>query len=116
MRVAFTLISCRSWAGGFHYQLNLFRLLARYRPGALQPVVFYGEEVDASDLESLQAVPSVVLLHAPRVASRTLEGTLRSLTLGRDGSAAQLFREQRIDLVFESARFFGWRFPMPTIA
>src|SRR5882672_4293519 len=111
MRVAFTLISRRSWAGGYHYQLNLFRLLAKCRPGTLQPVVFYGAEIDATDLESLQAIPDVVLVHAPGVASRTFTGTLESLTLGRDGFATRRFREQRIDLVFESARFFGWRLP-----
>src|SRR5437763_12585379 len=116
MRVAFTLISSRHWAGGFHYQLNLFRLLAKHRPGALQPVVFYGEEVDAFDLEALDAIPSVSLIHAPRVASRTFGSALESLTLGRDRSATRLFREQRIDLVFESARFFGWRLATPTMA
>src|SRR5207245_9486975 len=108
MRVAFTLISSRNWAGGFHYQLNLFRLLAKHRPGALQPVVFYGEEVDAFDLEALDAIPSVSLIHAPRGASRTFGSALESLTLGMDRSATRVGREPRTDLGFDSARSCGY--------
>src|SRR5437870_9275872 len=90
MRVAFTLINRCAWAGGFYYQLNLFRLLAKYRPGVLQPVVVYGEEADAADLESLRAIPGVLPVYAPRVADRTFGNALRSLTLGRDKSATRL--------------------------
>lgn len=44
-------------------------------------------------------------------------GTLiKALAFGLDRPAAALFRERKIDMVFESARFFGWRLPFPTIA
>jgi glycosyltransferase involved in cell wall biosynthesis len=39
-----------------------------------------------------------------------------ALALGLDRAATAGFLAKRIDLVFESARFFGWRLPFPTIA
>jgi glycosyltransferase involved in cell wall biosynthesis len=36
--------------------------------------------------------------------------------LGLDRKAAAEFRTHRIDAVFESARFFGWRLPFPAVA
>jgi glycosyltransferase involved in cell wall biosynthesis len=41
---------------------------------------------------------------------------LAALTLGLDRAAATEFRAKRIDLVFEAARFFGWRLPFPVVA
>jgi glycosyltransferase involved in cell wall biosynthesis len=39
-----------------------------------------------------------------------------ALVLGLDREAAVEFRTQRIDAIFEAARFFGWRLPYPTVA
>ena len=43
-------------------------------------------------------------------------GLAAALALGLDREAATEFRTQRIDAVFEIARFFGWRLPYPAIA
>ena len=43
-------------------------------------------------------------------------GLAAALALGLDREAAAEFRTQRIDAVFESARFFGWRLPYPAVA
>ena len=42
LRVAFTHIPRRLWAGGYNYQSNLFAALDRYCPGEIMPVVFAG--------------------------------------------------------------------------
>src|SRR4029077_13980561 len=39
-----------------------------------------------------------------------------SLAFGLDSPAASEFRDKRIDVVFENARFFGWPLPFPAIA
>ena len=38
------------------------------------------------------------------------------MRLGIDRAAAAEFQGERIDLVFEAARFFGWRLPFPALA
>ena len=48
LRVAFTLISRRNWAGGYNYQSNLFAALNKYCPGEIAPVVFAGKRGDAA--------------------------------------------------------------------
>ena len=40
----------------------------------------------------------------------------QALLTGCDRAAAQAFREHRIDVLFECAQFYGWRFPFPGIA
>ena len=41
---------------------------------------------------------------------------MEALALGLDRPAAAEFRAKRIDVVFEAARFFGWRLPYPSVA
>jgi glycosyltransferase involved in cell wall biosynthesis len=47
---------------------------------------------------------------------RRRSGLVSALALGLDRAAAAEFLAKRIDLVFENARFFGWRLPFPTVA
>ena len=56
LRVAFTIIPRRIWAGGYNYQSNLFAALNHYRQGEIAPVVFAGEQDDAADLEALARI------------------------------------------------------------
>ncbi|KJC56294.1 glycosyl transferase [Bradyrhizobium sp. LTSPM299] len=114
MRIAFNYISRTLWAGGYNYQSNLFAALARFRPGEFAPVVFAGNGGDARELAELAAIPGVEI-----VRSDAFEGQpelAKALTLGLAREANATFRAARIDAVVESARFFGWRLPIPAIA
>jgi glycosyltransferase involved in cell wall biosynthesis len=115
LRVAFTNISRRLWAGGYNYQSNLFAGLNRYCPGAIVPVVFAGINDDAGDLAALSQIPKVEVVQSPAFDRRHLR-LVGALALGLDRAATAEFLAKRIDLVFESARFFGWRLPFPTVA
>lgn len=115
LRVAFTHIPRRLWAGGYNYQRNLFAALNRYRPDAIVPVVFAGMNDDATELAALYRIPGVEVVQSPAF-DRHRSGPVVALALGLDRRAAAEFKAKRIDLVFESARFFGWRLPFPTIA
>ena len=53
IRVAFTMISRRNWAGGYNYQRNLFAALHHYCPNRIIPVVFAGERNALADLAQL---------------------------------------------------------------
>ncbi|KYG24598.1 hypothetical protein SE92_33735 [Bradyrhizobium sp. AT1] len=115
IRLAFTLISRKAWAGGFNYQLNLFHALAKYCPGAIRPVVFAGEAHDAGELAIIQKVPNaetVCSAHFDRPALTSLMPTM----FAQDRGAISSFRSHKIDAVWENARFFGWKSPYPTVA
>jgi glycosyltransferase involved in cell wall biosynthesis len=115
LRVAFTTIPRRLWAGGYNYQSNLFAALNRYRAGEFTPVVFAGQEDDAAELAALSRIPGVEIVRSPAFDDR-VSGLAAALTLGLDRAAVAQFRANRIDVVFESARFFGWRLPYPAVA
>jgi glycosyltransferase involved in cell wall biosynthesis len=113
VRLAFTHIPRRVWAGGYNYQSNLFAALSKFRPGEFAPVLFAGAG-DEADLAPLAAIPGVEVIRSAAFDSRA--GLVAALALGLDREAAAEFRTHRIDAVFESAHFFGWRLPYPAIA
>ncbi|WMT72569.1 glycosyltransferase family 1 protein [Bradyrhizobium sp. Ash2021] len=114
LRLAFTHIPRQVWAGGYNYQSNLFAALSQFRPGELTPVLFAGNGDDDADLSALAEIPGVEVVRSAAFESRA--GLAAALALGLDWKAAVVFRAQRIDAVFETARFFGWRLPYPAVA
>ena len=114
LRVAFTHISRRRWAGGYNYQGNLFAALARFRPGEFAPILFAGKQDDADELAGPAGIEGVEVVQSAAFDGQA--GLVQALTLGVDRAAAAAFRAHRVDAVFESARFFGWRLPRPAVA
>lgn len=114
LRVAFTHIPRRLWAGGYNYQSNLFAALSQFRPGEFAPVLFAGNRDEDGDLPALAAIPGVEVVQSAAFEGNA--GLAAALALGLDRHAAAEFRMQGIEAVFESARFFGWRLPYPTVA
>jgi hypothetical protein len=115
LRVAFTHISRRLWAGGYNYQSNLFAALSRHCPGEITPVMFAGGKDDPRELAVLARIAGVEIVQSVAF-DRSRSGLAAALALGIDRAAAAEFGARRIDLVFEAARFFGWRLPFPTLA
>ena len=117
IRVAFTLIGGKHWTGGYNYLLNLVQQLARHQRGAVQPVLFFGTDVDPHESTPFAAVPDAQIVHSPLMDQRRRGASLsRALALGRDEPVEALFRSHGIDLVFESAQFFGSRLKQPAVA
>ncbi|XSC45908.1 glycosyltransferase family 4 protein [Bradyrhizobium sp. RDT10] len=114
VRLAFTHIPRRLWAGGYNYQSNLFAALSKFRPGEFAPVLFAGTGDDDADLAPLAAIPGVEVVRSAAFVGRA--GLAAALALGLDREAATEFRTHRIDAVFEAARFFGWRLSYPAVA
>lgn len=115
LRVGFTFIPRRLHAGGFNYLRNLFVALHRYRPGELEAVVFAGLSDDDDDLASFARIPGVEVVKR-RAFERDHSGLTSALVAGTDYAAAAAFDKARVDVVFEHARFFGWRLPFPVVA
>lgn len=115
LRVAFTYVARRLWAGGYNYQNNLFVALNRYCPGAISPVLFAGTIDDSDEVASFAGIPGVEVVRSAAFDRRGA-GLLSAVAIGLDRSAVAEFRRADIDVVFEAARFFGWRLPLPAIA
>ena len=115
LRVAFTFIPRRLHAGGFNYFRNLFTALHRHHPGELHPVMFAGLSDDDNELATFAEIPDVRVVK-DRAFERHHPGLPGALLAGVDFDAASAFRAANVDVVFEHARFFGWRLPFPVIA
>jgi glycosyltransferase involved in cell wall biosynthesis len=87
----------------------------RYRGGEFTPVVFAGQRDDAAELAALARIPGVEIARSSAFDGG-ISGLASALTFGLDRAANTEFRANRIDVVFENARFFGWRLPYPTVA
>lgn len=117
MRVAFNLIDSARWTGGFNYLLNLFRAIRNYEADHISPILFCGEDADKNDLHAfLEAGDIEVVRSSIFNAHRKSSNILRAFLIGVDSNALQLFRQRKIDVVFENATFYGRRFPIPAIA
>ncbi|WOH48827.1 glycosyltransferase family 4 protein [Bradyrhizobium sp. sBnM-33] len=114
LRLAFTHIPRRLWAGGYNYQSNLFQALSKFRSGEFAPVLFAGTGDDDADLAPLAAIPGVEVVRSAAFDGRV--GLAAALAWGLDQGVMAEFRTHRIDAVFEAARFFGWRLPYPAVA
>lgn len=115
LRIAFTFIPRRLHAGGFNYLRNLFTSLDRYCPGELEPVMFAGLSDDNEELASFAAIPRVRVVK-DRAFERNHSGIPNAVLAGIDFAAAAAFCSANVDVVFEHARFFGWRLPLPAVA
>jgi glycosyltransferase involved in cell wall biosynthesis len=119
IRVAFTLISAANWrgTGGYNYLVNLAQVLSAHAQDRVQMVLFVGTDAAATNVEPFAALPNVqVVRHAAFNDVRRNRRLRQALGTGCDQAAAQAFREHSIDVLFECAQFYGWRFPIPCVA
>lgn len=117
MRVAFTLLGGKDWTGGSNYLRNLLQVVSQYGAGNLTPVLFADPSIPDSERRTWEAIPGVELVLDPAFASsRRTASLLQAIFIGQDIRFVRLLKEFRIDVVFESAQFFGWRIGMPAMA
>jgi glycosyltransferase involved in cell wall biosynthesis len=117
MRVAFPLIQSASWTGGYNYLLNLFQSLQKHSSDQITPVLFCGDDAHENDLQPFRQMAGLEIVRSTIFDANTRSSRLmRALIFGVDSGALELFSQHHIDVVFENAIFFGWRFPLPAIA
>lgn len=117
IRVAFTLIGGENWTGGYNYLLNLLHVLGQHQRARLTPVLFVGEACADVDVTAFTEIPGVELVRTKLLNLSRRTGSLtQALLLGRDIALQRLFKSHWINVVFESAQFFGWRLGIPAIA
>jgi glycosyltransferase involved in cell wall biosynthesis len=117
IRVAFTLIGGRGWMGGLNYQINLLSALVAYQAQTITPVLFLGHDIDKDLLDKFRSIEGLEIVQSQDFnAQQKFKRLLMSLIVGCDTSALNIFRQHNIDVAFEAANFYGWRFPVKTIA
>ncbi|MHB8915675.1 MAG: glycosyltransferase family protein, partial [Thiobacillus sp.] len=116
IRVAFTLIGGKNWTGGQNYLHNLLAVVAQYQAAALTPVLFVGED-NAEAATSFRAISGLQVVYTSCLNLRgRAPALLKAILWGKDSCMERVFKQHQIDLVFESAQFFGWRLDIPAIA
>lgn len=116
-RVAFTLIGGGKGTGGYNYLLNLLRALGEHETARVTPVLLLADDLAAEQMAPFRALAGVEVVPSPVMnAARKTRALATALLLGADAAHRRLLQEQRIDVVFESAQFFGWRLGLPVIA
>ena len=119
MRVAFSVFGGDGWTGGINYLRNLLSAVAELPNQPVQAVLFIAPETSIKSIEMLLpylAQPPVVvpgwaggfLLRLKRLAGSAL--------LQRDFVSEAAFKQEKIDVVFQHAAWYGLNFPIPTLA
>lgn len=117
IRVAFTLIGGRNWTGGYNYLLNLLQVVQQEVPGQITPVLLAGADVPEDELAPFAQIEGCEIVKRRVFDEGQRSGLLlRSLLMGRHSEAVAVLNEQKVDVVFESAIFLGWRMGLPAIA
>ena len=117
IRIAFTLIGGKNWTGGYNYLLNLVRALSAHASDRVQPVLFFGMDIDEKDAAPFAHIAGVVVIRNAVFDEVCKRRRLRgALLTGCDQEAATVFAVHGINVVFEPAQFYGWRFPVPAVA
>lgn len=116
-RVAFTKIGGGRGTGGYNYLLNLLRVLCSHEDVDVTPVLLLGTDLSDTEAGPFCAIPGLEVVRSAAMDAAHKPAALRSALLwGADATHLQLLRAQGIDVVFESAQFFGWRLGIPVIA
>ena len=106
-----------AWLGGRNYLLNLVRAISTYQGRVLTPVIFAGDDATSAEADPFEALEGIELVRAPAFNdARRTRALLNALLKGFDADVQAEFARARIDCVFESSRYHGWRAPQATIA
>ena len=116
IRTAFVLPDRQRWTGGYQYFINLFRAFEAHGRQRVRPVVFVADNYPAEWLEPLHSGIAEVVRSGPPRSERFRSSFGSTLVTGVDRNALSAYRKHDIEVVFESATWHGWRFPLPVIA
>lgn len=116
VRVAFPPVGGSIWTGGQNWLGNLVRTLTNCGIDSVKPVMMVDAGYAPAMIADLEA-RGVEILRDDRFGAEARRGRLaRTMATGCDRVALDACRAHHIDLVFESADYHGWRFPLPTLS
>lgn len=113
----FTLIGRGNWTGGETYLRNMLGMIKGELAGVVAPKLFLSpaqaQKLNGSLDAFLAAPPVVDEIFADAGRGQRLA---RALIKGNDPEVEQVFRSHGVDLVFESAIFYGRKFGLPVVS
>jgi glycosyltransferase involved in cell wall biosynthesis len=117
IRVAFTLMGGNNWTGGYNYLLNLLRALSAHASGRVQPILYVGDDVPEHRMAPFAAVAGVEVVRSATFRQAQNAHRLGQAVLtGSDRAAEREFAATNVHVVFEAARYYGWRLGIPALA
>jgi glycosyltransferase involved in cell wall biosynthesis len=113
----FTLIGRGNWTGGETYLRNMLGMIKGELSGNVAPKLFLSQAQAAKlkgSLDPFLVCPPII----DEVFADRGRGTrlARALALGSDRDAERVFKANGVDVVFESATFYGHRFGLPVVS
>lgn len=117
IRLAFTLIDKNQWAGGYQYQINLLRIWQEYGDRRILPVLFVGRDDTEADIKPFRSLIDDRIV-ASNVFDQKRKGRrlLDAFISGKDRGAEKIFKQNRIDVIFDPAVYYGRSFGIPAVA
>jgi glycosyltransferase involved in cell wall biosynthesis len=114
--LAINLLGDGVGTGGYNYLLNLVQAINAHIADRLTPVLFAGNLVSDAEIEPFRRMGLELVRAGTFDAHRRQGRMLLALLAGTDAAVARIFAKHGIDVVFESASFYGWRFPLPVLS
>ena len=112
IRVAITIVPSQIWQGGFNYQLNLCKAINTYFNDRVTMVACFERDASEQDKQSFMEMSAVEIIESSAFSRSINVLTFLSIfLLGIDRKASRVFKERKIDIIFESARYFGRAIP-----
>jgi glycosyltransferase involved in cell wall biosynthesis len=103
--------------GGYNYQLNLARSVAAHSNDDVSLVIAYGADAEEALVQPFKQIARTTLVQSTAFnEGEKSRGSLRAILTGIDSAAWQVFSSHGVTAIFEPARFFGWRLPVPAVA
>ena len=117
IKIAFSLPYFKNWIGGYNYILNLISVLSNGCTKNIEPVLFLGKDILEEDVANFLKIDNLRIVRDKHfnLKNKNLR-IFTTLVKGKDTKALKIFRNHEINLVFESAQFYGTKFPIPIIA
>lgn len=117
LRVAFPLIGRGGWTGGINYLTNTLRLISSRLSSQIEPWLFLSpEENESFGFELRPLVEDRVIVDPAIGVSGRGMSLARAVISGRDSNLEALLAKRSIDVVFETASFYGARFSIPVVS
>lgn len=116
-RVAFSAVGGAGWLGGQNYLRNLLQVLRRYAGSAIEPVVLAGTDADGEALVRFGRDAGIEVFASDDFnADRLRRRALSTFAIGRDQVSEHHFKGARVDAIFESGSYYGWRAGYPIVS
>lgn len=116
IRIAFPPVGGAIWTGGQNWLGNLLRMLCDQALDRVQPVLMVDADYAPEMVADLEARGVEVVRDAMFGGAARRKRLPKTLLTGCDTAALARYRQHAIDVVFESADYHGWRFPIPTLS